>query len=73
MFKTSTKRTIQKTAETTGDCIGNKVADKIMKVSKNSQQNNSDTIANENDKEIPKARYMSPEKRQRIIDDLRLI
>ena len=29
-------------------------------------------IQNENDEEIPKERYMSPEKRQEIIDDLRL-
>ena len=28
---------------------------------------------NENEKEIPKERYISPEERQKIIDDLRLI
>ena len=44
----------------------------IIKASKNSQQNNLETITNENDKEIPKERYMSPEKRQETIDDLRL-
>ena len=43
-----------------------------MRVSKNSKQNNSETFTNENDKEIPKERYISPEKRQEIIDDLRL-
>ena len=31
---------------------------KITKVSKNSQQNNSETVTNENDKEIPKGRYI---------------
>ena len=44
-----------------------------MRVSKNSQQNNSETVTNENDKEIPKERYISPEERQKIIDNLRLI
>ena len=63
---------IQKTAEPTGDLIGNKIANKIMGVSKNSQQNNSERVTNENDKEIPKERYMCPEKRQKIIDNLRL-
>ena len=46
----------------------------ITKVSKNSQQNNSETVTNENDKEIPKGipkeRYISPEERQKIIDNL---
>ena len=42
-FKTISKRAIQKAAETTGDLIGNKIAGKITKVSKNSQQNNSDS------------------------------
>ena len=44
-----------------------------MKVSKNSQENNSDTVTNENDKEISKERYKSPKQRQEIIDNLRLI
>ena len=42
--------------------VGNKVASRIPKVSKNSQQNNSETVTYEHDKEIPKERYMSPEK-----------
>ena len=33
-FRTTSKRAIQKTAEATGDLIGNKIADKILKVSK---------------------------------------
>ena len=40
---------------------------KITKVSKNVHQNNSETVTNENDKEIPKERYMSPEERQKLI------
>ena len=63
----------QKAAEATGDLTGNKIADKITKVLKNSQQNNSETVINENDKEIPKERYISPEAIQNIIDNLRLI
>ena len=50
--------------------IDNIIADWIVKVSKNSQQNNSETVTNENDKKIPKERYISPEKRQKIIDKL---
>ena len=51
--------------------IANKTADRITKVSKDSQQNSSETVTNEHDKEIPKERYLSPKKRQEIIDDLR--
>ena len=52
--------------------IDNIIADWIVKVSKNSQQNNSETVTNENDKKIPKKSYISPDERQKIIDDLRL-
>ena len=45
---------------------------KLKWVSKNSQQNNLQIVTNEKDKEIPKERYISPEKRRKIIDDLRL-
>ena len=73
-----TKKKIQKTAEITGGLIGNKIAHKITEVSTTSPQNNSQTVTNgtENiahDKGIPKERYISPQKRQNIIDDLRLI
>ena len=73
VLKTTSKRVIQKTAEVTGDLIGNKIVDKITRVSKNSQQNHSETATNEYNKEIPKERYIPPEERQKIIDDLRLI
>ena len=47
---------------------------KITKVSKNSQLNNSKTVTNENDKEIPKEMpkegYVSSEKKQTVIDNL---
>ena len=51
-LKTSSKRVIQKTAEATGDLIGNKSVDRIIEVSKNAQQNNPETVTNEHDKEI---------------------
>ena len=47
---------------------------KITKVSKNSQLNNSKTVTNENDKEIPiempKEGYVSSEKKKTVIDNL---
>ena len=49
-LKTSSKSVIQKTAEATGDLIGNKIADKNTKVSKNPEENNLETVTNENDK-----------------------
>ena len=64
-FKTASKRANQKTPEATGDLIGNKIANRITKVSKNSQQNNSEAVTNRHDKEIPKGRYTSPEKKAR--------
>ena len=63
------KKTILKTTVATGDLIGNKIANKVTRVSKTSQQNNSVT----NEEKILRERYVSPEERQKIIDDLRLI
>ena len=40
-------------AEPTGNLIDNKMANRITKKFKNSQQNNSGTITNEHDKKIP--------------------
>ena len=37
-------------AEATNDLIGNKIVDRNTKVSKNSQQNNSEKVTNEHDK-----------------------
>ena len=56
-------RVIQKTAEATSDLTPNKIANKITKVSRSSPQNNSETITNEHDKEIPKERYISSDKK----------
>ena len=70
-IKIYSKRVIQKAAEATGDLIGNKIVNTITKVSENSQQSNSKTVTNEHDKEIPKERYVSPDEKQKIIDELR--
>ena len=46
-IKTGSKRAIQKTAEATGDLIGNKISDKIKSVSKkksNNDNNNNDDV-----------------------------
>ena len=45
----------------------------LVEVSKTSRQNNSETFTNVHDEGIPKERFISPENRQKIIDDLRLI
>ena len=59
----------KKTVEESGNLIRNK----MTRVPKNSQKNNSEIVANENDKEIPKEIDISPEERQKNIDNLRLI
>ena len=49
------KKTIQKTAETNGDLIGNKIANKITGVWKNPQHNISETVIRKIDlKKYPK-------------------
>ena len=69
----SSKRVFQKTAEAISDLTDIKIANKMTKTSKTSQQNNSERVTNEYDAEIPKEGYISSEKRQKIIDHLRLI
>ena len=53
-IKTTSKRAIQKPAESTGVLIGSEIANRITKVSRYLPQNYSETITNEHDKEIPK-------------------
>ena len=53
--------------------IGNKIANRIRGVLQYLQQNNSETVTYELDKKTPKERYISPEERQKTIDDLRFI
>ena len=71
-IKNSPKRVIQKSLEATGDLIGNKTADKITKVSKHSQQHNSEKARSDHYIEIPTERYVSPEETEKNIDKLRL-
>ena len=71
-IKTVSKRVIQNAVEANGDLIGNRLAYKIASVSKKSSTELQNNEAN-NEIEIPKERYISPEKRQQIIDDLRLV
>ena len=61
--KTASKWVVQKTAEATGDLIGNKIADKIISLGKTKSKEKEDER-----QDI----YVSAEKRQQIIDDLRL-
>ena len=72
-LKSRWKKVIQKTVKATGDLIDNEIDDKITKVSKTSQQNNSKAVTNEPGIEIPKERYISPKERHKIIDYLALI
>ena len=71
-MKTASKRSIQKTAEATGDLVGNKIVDKITNVSKKSTKK---LLTIDKDVELTahKKRYISPEERQQIIDEMRLI
>ena len=62
------QKAIQKTAETNGDLIGNKIADKITRVSITSPKNNLET----NEEEILWEKFIPSELRQKIIADLRL-
>ena len=76
-IKTASKRAIHKTAEATCDLIGNKIADIMTSVSKKSSTElHSNELQNNeanDESEAPKERYISPEKRQQIIDELRLV
>ena len=81
-IKTASKRAIQKTAEATVDLIGNKIADKITTVSKKKIYNgvalkklHHNDKAKKEDMEIttPKKKYISPEERKQIIEELRLV
>ena len=75
-IKTASKRVIKKTAEATGDLIDNKIADKITSISnKKSTREMPNNGETEEDVEITthKKIYVSPEERQQIIDELRLV
>ena len=68
-IQTASKSAIQRTAEATGDLIGNKIADKITSFYKkpptelHSKELQNDKI------EVPKRRHIPLEERQLIIDE----
>ena len=65
------KKIVHKSAEATGDLIGNKIVDNITaKPPKKSQDE--ETQSDEVNYEIPKERYISLKERQKIIDELKL-
>ena len=61
--KTASKWVVHKTTEATGDLVGNKIADKITSIAKPKDKEKAKKV-----EEI----YIPPEKKQQIIDDLRL-
>ena len=80
-IKAALKRAIQKTAEATGDLISNKIADRTTSVWTELQSKKKpDKELNNNDDETesveiatPKRRYISPEERKQIIEELMLV
>ena len=65
--KISGKKVLHKSAEATGEMIGNKVADRITKSSRNKAQKEDDRIMEETQEIL-----IPPEKREQIIRDLKL-
>ena len=65
--KTTSKRVVRKTAEVTGDLLGNKMAHKITLVGKTKSKEKEDDTNKRQEIYIPR------EKRQQIIDELRLL
>ena len=79
-IKTTSKRAIQKTAESTDDLIGNRIADKITSISKTLPNDETEAgrysskdAGKASLKDVPKKTYISPEERQQIIDELKLV
>ena len=66
--KIAGKKVLTKSAEATGDFIGNKITDKITKSSRNKAQKEDDRIMKETQELI-----ILPEKREQIIRDLKLL
>ena len=61
--KTTSKRLIQKPAEGKWDLIGNKIADKVTSIGKSKEKE---------EPKIAEEIYIRSEKKQQIIDDLKL-
>ena len=67
LLKKTGKKVLTKSAEATGDLIGNKIADRITKSSRNKDQKEYDRIMKETQELI-----IPPEKREQIIKNLKL-
>ena len=65
--KIAGKKVLTKSAEATGDMIGNKIADRITKSSRNKAQKEDDRIMEETQEIL-----FPPSKREQIIRDLKL-
>ena len=65
--KIAGKKLLTKSVEATGDLIGNKIADRITKSTRNKAQKEDDRIMKETQEIL-----ISPEKREQIIKDLKL-
>ena len=65
--KIAGKKVLPKSAEATGDLIGNKIADRITKSARNKEQKEDDRIMEETQEII-----IPPEKREQIFRDLKL-
>ena len=65
--KIADKTVLTKSAEATGDLIGNKIADRITKSARNKEQKEDDRIM-----EVTQEIIIPPEKREQIIRDLEL-
>ena len=65
--KIAGKKVLTKSAEATGDLIGNKIADRITKSDRNKEQKENDRIMEETQEII-----IPPEKREQITRDLKL-
>ena len=65
--KIASKKVLTKSAEATGDLIGNKLTDRITKSTRNKEQKENDRIMEETQEIL-----IPPEKREQIVRDLNL-
>ena len=69
-IKTASKSAIQKIAEANSDLLGNQIADKKTSVSKSPKESHLNELhikLDEKETDIPKERYMSSEKENKLL------
>ena len=71
-LKTTSKRVIQKTVETTDELVGKKIAEKITEATLKNLKNPKKSEPNAT-KKMPKEIIIPSEKKLQIIDELRLL